>query len=280
MKKVIITGASGRLGHASVLGMLNSSYEVIAIMRHPVKIPKGVRVYIVQYDDNDTIERIFRTERPEVVIHLAAITGAKCDVDVEKAYEINVSLTQSLMNLAVRYGVDKFIFASSASVYDQKELSPTDEQHNLNPLSVYGKTKFDAEQKLKLISESSKISVTIFRIFNLYGPGFDMSLINRLTDSSKVNPVKLLGFDNYYRDYIHVDDVVSAMKNYINSNNMPGYSVYNIGSGKAVSNKELIIKLEAKSISPKYEIIGDEISYSWADVTAANRDISFSAKKI
>lgn len=276
--KVLVTGASGRLGQASVVSIRKASHDVITLTRRHSNHPEGVREYIVDLDDAENLENIFRLEKPDVVIHLAAITGAACDDDIDLTRRVNIDLTKQLAILADKYGANKFIFASTAAVYNQTKLSPTDENSNVEPLSFYGRSKLEAERSIESIALSSTTQFTSFRIFNLYGPNFDNSLVTKLLKSSANSPVQLAGLENFYRDYIHADDVIQAMFDYIEAKGISNYEVFNIASGNATSNAQLIDKLRQKNKSLSYEITGDQNSYSWADINKASSVIGFSAK--
>tara|TARA_B100002019_G_scaffold271770_1_gene266455 strand:+ start:122 stop:985 length:864 start_codon:yes stop_codon:yes gene_type:complete len=276
--KILLTGASGRLGRFIVSAINKDSHELVVVTRKPMASEENARPYIVDFGDTTALRSVFQKERPDVVIHLAAITGSVCEQDNDLAYSINVDLTKRLAELARDYEVSRFIFASTAAVYNQQNLSPTDEYTNIDPLSVYGKTKLAAEKELELVAQdaSNKTSFTSLRIFNVYGPGFDQSLINRLLNSTEKHPVELIGLENFYRDYIYVKEVARAMLQRATQKVTALYSVYNIASGVATSNKELLDTLRTIKKTPYCTVVSERESYSWANIERAREEFGFS----
>ncbi|MGB4768376.1 MAG: NAD(P)-dependent oxidoreductase [Candidatus Saccharimonas sp.] len=277
--KVLVTGGSGRLGRAILPALADHKHEILLASRRPVEVTENVKTIIVDFKNDDELESVFIKEKPDAVLHMASVVGRDCDMDSKNAYEINVDLTKRLGELASEYSVRSFIFISTAAVYSQETLSPTDEYSNIMPLSIYGKTKLEAENEIEMISHESNTNYISLRVFNIYGPNFDQSLINRLAISTEDTPVSLVGYDRFYRDYIHVADVAQSIVRCLDLTRVKlGYSVYNIASGKAVTNKQVIDSLRSQGVEPHYTIRGDEVSYSWADISNATNDLDFSPK--
>lgn len=230
----------------------------------------------VDIENTGALRDIFKSEQPDIVMHLASLIGGACDADPDKAFRVNVLATKNLALLAHEYKVKKFIFASTAAVYYQATLAPTTEDSNIAPTTLYGKTKLEAEKVLEEIASNSSTNFINFRIFNIYGPGFDTSLVNRLLSSNENNPVQLQGFERFYRDYIHVDDVVNAITKLAEMTKLKNPSIFNIASGHPTSNAELIMKLKKSGKDAFYEITGDQESFSWADVSRAQHVFHFS----
>lgn len=246
MKKLLITGANGCLGRLipNIKG-----YEVIRTDRDTLDIT-----------DFKQVDRFMEENQPRVVIHLASLLGSACD-DKELAMRVNVEATEHLFSEAQKYLLDRFIFTSSCAVYNQQELKPTSELENLGAESMYGITKFEAEQRL-----FGNPEVTIFRIFNMYGEGFENSLVNRFKGSEKLT---LCNPNTYYRDYIWASDVVKYI---IKAIQIDKGGVYNLGSGVVRSTADLLRTFEEMGIEPNYEVRGDgEVTISWADISKLKR---------
>lgn len=194
--------------------------------------------------------------QPRVIIHLASLIGCACE-DRDLTMMVNVEATEHLFKEAQKYLLDRFIFTSSCAVYNQQELKPTNELDNLGAESLYGISKFEAEQRL-----FGNPEVVVFRIFNLYGEGFDNSLINRFRKSEKLT---LFNPDTYYRDYIWAGDVVKYIIKAITAD---VHGVFNLGSGVMRSTTELLRAFGEMGIEPEYDVRGDgEMSISWADIS-------------
>ncbi len=276
--KILLTGSSGRLGSAVLPEFAKLSWDVLALGRRPL-IEQDV--IVVDFDNYNDLEPVFMRERPDIVVHAAAVVGSECEKDTEQAHKTNIDLTRHLAELADRYCVNKFIFISTAAIYDQVVLSPTDEYSNISPHSLYGKTKQLAERELELIAAKSTTNFISLRVFNIYGPGFNSSLINELTESTKNTPVDLFGYENFYRDYISVYDVVQSIVDCINidmSKFEKKYAVYNIGSGESISNQDLVDSIKKHGSEAHYNVVGDKQSYSWADISRARDELGFLPK--
>ncbi len=275
--KILITGASGRLGNYTI-NAFKSTYDLTLLSNDRFNIP-GASCYLVDLSNSTGLEDIFKKEKPDVVIHLAALVGPACESDATLAKKINVDGTRSMARLASKYSVKTFLFASSASIYNQTELEPTNEESNIGPVSEYGKSKLAAEEVLRELALGSTTSYVALRIFNIYGLGFSNSLINRLVKSTPGQPVELLGPDNYYRDYIHATDVVEAFNKLINAGLKPNFTVLNIASGVSTNNSSLIKAILAKGLKPSYKAITCPTNISWADISKAEALINFKPKK-
>ncbi|HKX73404.1 MAG TPA: NAD(P)-dependent oxidoreductase [Candidatus Saccharimonadales bacterium] len=272
--KILITGASGNVGR-EVSRALGQTNQLVYVSRSaPKQVPDGAH-YAVDMADPTELPSIFEKEKPDAVIHLAAMLGAICDQEPELAQKVNVEATRLLAELSVKHGVGVFLFPSTAAAYNQTELAATDEDHNVDPRSIYGKTKVEAERALEALSKTGATRFAALRIFNVYGPEFAASLVYKLAHSSPDAPVSLFGMDTFYRDYIHVDDLVKVLANLQAYKNLPVFSVFNIAGGKATNNTELIAQLTKQGFDPQYVVQEAAPSYSWANISRAKEQLGF-----
>ncbi len=274
--KILITGANGKIGKR-LTDKLAAKHTLVLLIHSSPDVSDEVKTYSIDLSNPTGLERIFADEQPEVVIHLAAMVGSACDEDPELAQKINVDATIDLAKMASKYAVKKLIFASTAAVYHQMELSPTDEANNVNPQSVYGKTKLEAELLLDKTLKGSGTELNILRLFNVYGPEFAGSLIYKLVHSTSAQPVVLHGLTNYYRDYIHITDIIKVFDILIGRRD-GNSTTLNIGSGKVFSSGELITELQSKDLSPQYRVIDSELNVSWANIDKVRVLIGFNPK--
>lgn len=277
--KILITGASGKLGKHLTTFLLADNHELVLISRSQTQI-EGRLAHRADISSPDDIAQIFKTEKPQAVIHLASIIGVDCEENPKLAEKVNVEATKSLINLANEFGVEKFIFASTSAVYGRHELAATDENHNINPTSVYGRTKLSAEKMLSSYAEKSSTQVIVFRLFNIYGEGFTDSLIYKLVHSTEDKPVGLRSLDNFYRDYVHVDDVLGAFAAALERLGDTKLATLNIGSGKALSNRELLDNLKDLGIEPHYTVSTGQLDVSWADISKARKLLNFEPRTV
>ena len=185
----------------------------------------------------------------DIVYHFAAL----CSTEVAEKYpkdclDTNVSGTKHLIEWCEKTNVKKVIFTSSMAVYG-KVSKNIKENAKLKPISTYGKSKLLGEKILT--NNKNKIKIVIFRLFNVYGPGQDFlnqkqgMLSIYLSQILKYKKVFIKGSLNRFRDFIYIEDVISALKTNAK------YGIYNIGYGKPYK-VESLIKLLFKYIEIKF----------------------------
>jgi len=308
VNRIVITGGNGFIGRHLIKKLLSyKRYSVIAVSNTPNISDKyltdrkmlqdsPLTFYVSDVRDGEAISNIFRDEKPDTCIHLAAkISVANSIKNPNETMDINVKGTLNVLEAAHISKVNNFVFASSAAVYgDVKEL-PIAENTSLRPLSPYGTSKMLAEELVIRYAKLNKIQNTAaLRIFNVYGPGnvSESDVISRFAAklSKGLSPI-IYGDGNHTRDFISVHDVVQGMllsvramegKNNGGINHPP---VFNMGSGKATSINELsrkMIAITGVKLEPIYEKVNQDsgvIMHSYADMTKAKRDLDFVAKK-
>lgn len=147
------------------------------------------------------------------IVHLAAIVGdPACEQDRKAALEINYAATRMMVEVAKGYGVERFIFASSCSVYGETDEF-VDERSALNPISLYAQTKVDSERAL-LAAGSDRFHPTIFRLATVFGhsyrPRFDL-VVNLLTAKAVEEGTITIFNGDQWRPFIHVADVAEGI---------------------------------------------------------------------
>lgn len=277
--KVLITGAAGRIGRRVISHMAHRDFEVTAVDERPWVAGHSVQLIAAGLVGRPAfIESLLRRTQPDAVIHLAALAGSGCESRPAEAWARNVTLTEDLARCAAAAQVPRFVFASTCAVYHQDRLAPTGETENVAPTTVYGRTKLVAETALTSIAAASTTSFATLRIFNVYGPGMDSSLWDRLRTSTPDDPVDLIGWDHFHRDWLHVDEVARALVLAVLAPGGPGsHDIVNIGSGVARSNADLVAELRRLGVEPAFRrrVEGEQVSYSWADVSRAAEIIAY-----
>lgn len=276
--RVLVTGASGNIGRRLVAQLAARGHDVVAADTRPAMHPTGVQIFAEDLLARSAVaERLVRTARPEVIVHLAALAGPACEYRPIEAADRNTRFTAELARLADRSEVQHFVFTSTSAVYQQTTLSPTGEEENVAPTTVYGRTKLAAEVAIEEVANGDQTAFSVLRIFNVYGAGMTASLCERLRTSTPGDPVLLTGWNNFYRDYLHVDEVARALRAAAEVATGAGYQVMNIGSGVARNNRDLIREFSAHGTRPSYLLRSDGArpSYSWADVSRAAEVLNY-----
>ncbi|MFC6354665.1 NAD-dependent epimerase/dehydratase family protein [Luethyella okanaganae] len=277
--KVLVTGASGRLGRA-VRRRLESRSGVEAVfLRHYTDGSRGDDAFAFDMTDMPRLHSVVSTARPDVIIHLASITGLACDNDPQLANAINVEVTIALAGIAAELGTERIVFTSTAAVYGDGYREPIHEGTPLRGASSYASTKQLAERGLvKCVETSANLSAVVLRIFNLYGDDFTDSVVQKLLTSTPDQPVRIHGLDRFVRDYVHVDDVVDAIMACVDAELTARHQVINIGTGVPTSNRALLERLgERRELY--FDLVGEEReSYSCADITRAADILDFAPR--
>lgn len=275
LPRLLVTGAGGSIGRRLRARLDSDGSDVSYVVSPRAQSRSGdSRVDVVDITDTDGLNAIVEKRQPNVIIHLAAVSGAACEVDAAQALAVNVDAVRDVSVIAHRHGVSRCVLASTAAVYGDQYDSPVTETGEIMTASVYAQSKRQAEIVLELATESFPgFSAVALRIFNVYGPGMVGSLANRLVDAREGSPVALAGLDTFVRDYVHVDDVVESIVLATVAPLPNPWLVVNVGSGEPTSNRALVAALHPVF----FTTVEPRSSYSCANIDAARRELGFSA---
>lgn len=191
------------------------------------------------------LERV-ATGSYDVIFHLAANPRVEFSVqNPALTTNDNVQKTVELMS-AARNNIDRFVFAASSAAYGNGVELPTTEQEQCNPTSPYGLQKLVVEQFGKLYSELYGMDFAALRFFNVYGPGQDgtspysTAISAWCTRLKKGEPLRSDGDGQQSRDLVYVEDVANALTQVANHPERLGFEVFNVGTGIALTNKEVL----------------------------------------
>jgi UDP-glucuronate 4-epimerase len=278
MPRVLITGAAGFIGMHTSIRFLTEGWEVIGLDNfntyYSVKL-KNDRVNqikriakelensftIINADLNSSIWKTLNQYHFNAVIHLAAQAGVRYSIENPEAYlESNVLGFQKVLNFVNRNKIQRFVYASSSSVYGQDSLQPFNENESCNnPNSYYAATKKMNELMAKAyfnIHEQSSIGL---RFFTVYGPWGrpDMAPMLFANAAFKNKPIKVFNFGRQRRDFTFIDDIVEGIFCLITMHNFPlEAEVCNIGNGSPVELHTFIEKIEKHtSLKLKKELV-------------------------
>lgn len=244
---ILITGISGFIGQHVASKFLQEGYDVVGVDIKPKPNNPKIESYKhYQIDINSPdFENVFMENDIELVVHLAANSSVPYSVNnpIEDA-EVNYLGSIRTVSLAKKFGVERFIAASTAALYAHPRYLPVKESHPPNCLSPYAITKQAMEYYIVL----SGIDYTILRFSNVYGPGQDKKgeagVISIFIDAMKANEdVKIYGDGEQIRDFIYVGDVARAIYDVSQSENCIN-KIMNISANKATTINELFNKLK------------------------------------
>lgn len=262
MMKVLVTGGAGFIGSHICELLISSGIQTIIIdnlsrgIRR--KLPKGVTFYEMDIRSS-SLDDVFKIEKPTHVIHHAAQVNVHSSMSnpMEDA-SINIIGTLNLLECSVKYGIKKFIYASSSAVYGNSGDVSITEDYPLSPISNYGISKLTPEAYIKAYHLNQQLDYTILRYSNVYGPrqaesgeGGVISIF--IKNYMNNEPITIFGDGNQTRDFIYVKDVARANLHSLYKGNN---KTINISSNKktSINSLNLLIKqyFIRHSLPPNY----------------------------
>jgi len=287
--KVLVTGGAGFIGSHLVDRLVLEGHEAIVVDNLATgkrrNINRAARFYKMDIQ-SWRLERVFRNERPNVVMHLAA------QMDVRKSVEdptfdaqVNVLGTLNVLQHAVKHGVRKVVFSSSGgAIYGEQETYPAPETHVTRPLSPYGLSKLCGEQYLSYFQRVSGLQAVSLRYANVYGPRQDPEgeagvvaiFIQKMLNNEQA---VINGNGRQTRDFVFVDDVVEANLAMMGQETQ---GTYNVGTGVETSINDLFRILVQHTGSNCKEVHGPskkgEQARSVIDNTKLRHEVSWEPK--
>jgi UDP-glucose 4-epimerase len=255
--KVLVTGGCGFIGSHVVDSFVSEGHDVVVIDNLSSGKMENLNGKAKFYNFDicsEDVETVFREEKPDIVDHHAAQISVPLSVK-EPLFdaEVNIKGTLRLLDLSRKYGVKKFIFASTGgAIYGEAEKVPTDEEYCPEPVSPYAISKFSSEKYIKFFFRQHGLNYTILRYSNVYGPrqiphgeAGVVAIFTEMLLSGK-HPV-LNHFPEerrgMIRDYCYVKDIARAS---ILAAATVEADMFNVGTGKATHTLELYTRtLEA-----------------------------------
>ena len=290
---VLVTGGAGFIGShtveallqrgqcVSVLDDFNDFYDP-SVKRRNVAAFRG-RAELIEADIRDMarLKDVFTKGRFETIIHLAARAGVRPSLAQPQLYtEVNVLGTQHLLELARTFGVRKFIFGSSSSVYGVNQKVPFSENDSIfKPISPYAATKLAGEALCHVYHHLYKLDMVCLRFFTVYGPRQRPDLaIHKFTRAITAgNPIELFGDGSTRRDYTCIDDVLQGIMACVDQTF--GFEIINLGESQTTPLLELVALIErAVGLKAAVRMLppqpGD-VPVTFADIAKAQRLLSY-----
>jgi UDP-glucose 4-epimerase len=250
--KVLVTGGAGFIGSHVVDALVAEGHQVLVVddLSTGKKEHLNPEATFYQLDiRSPELEDVFRREKPDLVNHHAAHVDVRHSVDDPRHdADVNIAGSLNLLECARRYGVSKFVYASSGgAIYGEPEYLPCDERHPLNPLCPYGVSKLTVESYLFVYGHTYGLRYVILRYPNVYGPRQDptgeggvVAIFAR--QMVRGAGVVINGSGEQVRDFVYVDDIVSA--NLLAQGLLTG-QIYNLGTGVGTSINQLFASMKS-----------------------------------
>lgn len=312
---ILVTGGAGFIGSHTVVELLESGEDIVIVDNFSNSSPevlekikeithKDFKFYEVDLLDEENLEKVFRKNNIESVIHFAGLkaVGESVEKPIEY-YHNNITGTLILLKVMRKYNCQKLVFSSSATVYGDPASLPIKEDFPLSTTNPYGSTKLMIEQILQDVCIANKdFCVAILRYFNPIGAhksgligevpnGIPNNIMPYILKVANGEYEALTVFGNDYdtpdgtgvRDYIHVVDLARGhLKALDKIRKEKGVKIYNLGTGNGYSVLDLVTNFEkVNNVKVNYKIgarrAGD-IAACYADPTKAKEELGWVAE--
>lgn len=218
--KIAVTGGCGFIGSHTIDYLIEKGHDVVAYDNLSTgsleNLNTSAHFYQGEVEDRTQLDAFFTREKPNAVMHMAA----QIDVQVSMknpSYDANVNVmgTVNVLDMCKKYGVERFVYSSSAAIYGNPEYLGVDEKHPKNPESFYGYSKLVPETYIKMYCDSCDMTYGILRYANVYGPRQkaegEGGVVAIFTERMKKNEdCFVFGDGEQTRDFIYVKDIAAA----------------------------------------------------------------------
>jgi UDP-glucose 4-epimerase len=287
----LVTGGAGFIGSHVTEQLLSEGHCVTVIDNlatgYLSNLSPHPRLTVIPKNVSDCQPDEFQSQI-DGIVHLAATASVhESWRNPLENHHNNLSVMIAVLMLCQSLNIPRLVFASSAAVYGNTIYLPIVETHPVNPISPYGLQKLTCEQYAGLFAKQMGFSCVALRLFNVFGPrqrpnSAYSGVISTFTSAMQQGrPITLYGLGTQSRDFVYVKDVARAFSDALTYNMQPGTtSVFNIGSGTAVSINQLLDELQ--DLFPQWRLTphyaparqGD-IQHSCADIARAIAALNF-----
>ena len=306
-KYILVTGGAGFIGSHLAEALLKSGYKVVVVDNfndfYDPEIKRGnIKAIKIQMDklgipedhiqiferdirEPEQMDKLFATYPIQLVVHLAAMAGVRPSISAPLLYnDVNINGTLNLLELCRKYGVKKFVFASSSSVYGNNKKVPFSETDFVDhPISPYAATKRAGELICYTYHHLYGMDIACLRFFTVYGPRQRPDLAIHKFTKLIINDqeVPFYGDGTTERDYTYIEDIIDGVVKAIQwvQAGQGLYEIFNLGESRTVNLKEMVTTLE-KEIGKKAKLKvlpmqpGD-VQRTYADITKAQKILGY-----
>lgn len=294
----MVTGGAGFIGSHLVKRLCKKGASVVVIDNlnnyYDPKLKKDrlkiflkdcqFSFYKVDISNFKSLKKVFLKHKIDVIVHLAAQAGVRYSLKNPWAYErSNILGTLNLLELAKEYKINKFIFASSSSVYGKNKKMPFSEQDMTdNPISLYAATKKATELMACAYHELYDLPVAGLRFFTVYGPWGrpDMAYFKFADLMRRGQTIDLYNFGRMSRDFTYIDDIIDGILPLLEKDF--NFEIFNLGNDHPEKLEKMVALLEKHfGVKFKKRMLphqpGDAVS-TWAYIKKAGKMLGFAPK--
>ena len=295
---ILVTGGAGFIGSHTCEALLKKKYKVLCVdnldnyynpkfkLENLKILKKYKNFHFIKADitKKSKLNNIFRKNKIDKIIHLAARTGVRASIEHTHLYEsVDIKGTIHLLDLTRKHRVKQFIFGSSSSVYGINKKIPFSESDKIDkPISPYAACKAAGELFCFTYHHLYNIPITILRFFTVYGPRGrpDMAVYKFTEQISKDKEIFIYGDGNSQRDYTYITDIIKGIMKALE--NKFEYEIFDLGESRTVKLKYLISLIEknlGKKVKIKYMLAqpGD-VPITYANILKAKKMLGYKPK--
>ena len=324
MSKVLITGTAGFIGFHLANALVLKGFEVVGLdnindyydvnLKYGRLNESGINKELIEYniglksekfdnykfiklnlEDQENIYSLFRNEKFDLVVNLAAQAGVRYSLENPHAYiNSNILGFTNILEACRHNSIQHLVYASSSSVYGLNTKMPFSTSDNVDhPISLYAATKKSNELMAHTYSYLFDLPTTGLRFFTVYGPWGrpDMALFLFAKAILEGKPIDVYNYGNMQRDFTYIDDIVNGIVKVLENKplkkvkiknpsvSIAPYKIYNIGNSTPVKLNDFIEAIE-KALNKKAErnlmpIQSGDVEKTWADVTDLIDDMEY-----
>jgi UDP-glucuronate 4-epimerase len=288
--RILVTGGAGFIGSHLVERLLSLGHELAILddfddfydpeikRKNIDSVANEIQIHRIDLRDSAAVRSLFHHQKFNVIAHLAARAGVRPSIqNPQLYYDTNIAGTLHLLDAARTTGVERFIFASSSSVYGASKQVPFSEEQSLRQtFSPYAASKIAGEFLCSTFSHLYQMRVTVLRYFTAYGPRQrpDLAIHQFTRKIHGGEPINQFGDGSTRRDYTYIDDIIQGTAAALDYNG-PLFDVFNLGESETVSLRHLISAIE-KALGKKAII--NQLSEQPGDMPLTCADISKARK--
>ncbi|MDP2090192.1 MAG: GDP-mannose 4,6-dehydratase [Candidatus Gracilibacteria bacterium] len=283
---ILVTGTSGFIGFFLAKKLLELGYSVIGVdcendyydvnlkldRRKILQKNNYFKFYKIKLENYNDLEKVFIENKIDKVCNLAAQAGVRYSIDNPFVYiESNIIGFHNIINLAAKYKVANFVYASSSSVYGKNEKQPFSVEDKVdNPVSLYAVTKKTNELIAHTYSHLYDLPTTGLRFFTVYGPYSrpDMAMLKFALKMQKGDKIEVYNNGDMLRDFTYIDDIIDGI--ILSLNQINNYEIFNLGNDKPVKLEYMIDSLEKhlgyKTNKVYLPMQDGDLKSTWSDI--------------
>jgi UDP-glucuronate 4-epimerase len=292
--KVLVTGGAGFIGSHLVEKLVGEGHEVAILddfndfydpqikHRNLAAVADAVRIHEVDLCNAGAVAQVVGDGKFELIIHLAARAGVRPSITQPQLYyDTNVGGTLHLLEAARQSGIERFIFASSSSVYGVSKTVPfSEELHLTQTISPYAATKIAGEFLCSTYSHLYQMRIVALRFFTVYGPRQrpDRAIHQFTRRIWSGKPIDQFGDGTTRRDYTYIDDIIQGVTASLGYEG-PLFDIFNLGENQTIELKDLIAAIEqALGRKAKINYLPEQpgdVPLTCADISKARRLLGY-----